>query len=174
MCAQVCFVGAAVLSLRWAGILPHKPLAGLQIRLRLCCWWALHPRERVVRPWRTTHGVPDLGHLGGCGTHKTGGIPGCGRRHTSCQDLPQVSPGRITQENIAARGEDLSVHDIIRLERPAWLNGGDPLVTLFIDGESWTESVQLLRDRPVTDVHEIRRIGAGAEGMYAGQGVIMS
>ncbi len=90
---------------------------------------------------------------------------------------------RITQENIAARGEGLSVYDLIRLERPAWLNGGELLVTLFVDGErwdtlfldgeSWTESVQLLRDRPVTDVHEIRRIGAGAEGVYAGQGVVI-
>jgi hypothetical protein len=90
---------------------------------------------------------------------------------------------RITQESIVARGEDLSAYDIIRLERPAWLDGRELLATLFLDGERWATlvvdgeprdgSLQLLRDRSGADVEEIRRIGAGAEGIYAGQGVVI-
>lgn len=82
---------------------------------------------------------------------------------------------RITREDIAARDENLSVYDIIRLERPAWMEGGGGEVraTLFVDGEPWDGSPELLRNRRGAEVEEIRRIEAGAPGAYQGHGVVI-
>ena len=81
----------------------------------------------------------------------------------------------ITREDIAARDETLSVYDIIRLERPHWIDGGGGEVraTLFVDGEPWDGSPRILRDRRGAEVEEIRRFGAGAGGVYLGHGVVV-
>ena len=80
---------------------------------------------------------------------------------------------RIRRENIEARGERLSLYDIIRFERPAWMEGGEVSATLFLDGRPWDGSSDLLRDRRGAEVEEIRRIGAGADGIYEGHGVVI-
>ena len=81
---------------------------------------------------------------------------------------------RITRGDIAARREDASVYDIIRLERPQWVDTSTETVrgTLFLDGRPWVGSAEILKNRRGTDVEEIRRM-QGAPGPYRGHGLVI-
>jgi len=81
---------------------------------------------------------------------------------------------RITREDIAARRENESVYDIIRLERPQWVDAGEQTVrgTLFLDGQPWVGADELLQSRRGTEVQEIRRL-QGAPGPYKQYAVVI-
>ncbi len=81
---------------------------------------------------------------------------------------------RITREDIAARRESFSAYDIIRLERPQWVDAqaGTVRGTLFVDGQPWVGSAEVLRNRRGSDIQEVRRM-EGAPGPYRGYGVVI-
>jgi hypothetical protein len=64
------------------------------------------------------------------------------------------------------------VYDIIRLERPQWMEGNAIGGTLFVDGEPWEGSPEVLRDRLGSEVEEIIRMER-APGAYEGYGVVV-
>ncbi len=81
---------------------------------------------------------------------------------------------RITREDIAARRENNSVYDLIRLERPQWIDTGAETVegALFLDGQPWVGSTEILRNRRGAEVEEIRRL-VGAPGPYRAHAVVI-
>ena len=81
---------------------------------------------------------------------------------------------RITREDIAARRESFSVYDILRLERSRWIDTstGNVRGTLFLDGQPWIGSSELLRNRCGADIEEIRRLRE-TTGVYRGHGVVI-
>ena len=81
---------------------------------------------------------------------------------------------RIPREEIAARRESFSAYDIIRLERPQWVDtqAGTVRGTLFVDGQPWVGSPEILRSTRGSDIQEIRRM-EGAPGRYRGHGVVI-
>lgn len=74
---------------------------------------------------------------------------------------------RITREDIAARSESSSVYDLIRLERPQWVDTatGTLLGTLFLDGQLWTGAAEVIANRRGSEVEEVRRL-VGGPGPY--------
>ena len=100
------------------------------------------------------------------------------RRAAVAPRLPPVNTivliERITREDISARPDDSSVYDLIRLERPAWLDGDSETVrgTLFLDGQLWAGSSEMIKDRRGAEVEEIRRL-VRAPGVYREHAVVI-
>ena len=80
---------------------------------------------------------------------------------------------RIRRAAIAVHDGETSLYDVILVERPAWIEDGHVRATLFSDGRPWSGSVDLLSDLRAAEVEEMRRIGAGAAGIYEGHGVVV-
>ena len=74
---------------------------------------------------------------------------------------------RITRNEIAANRESNTVYDLIRLERPQWVDTATETVlgTLFLDGQPWTGSPDVLTNRRGAEVEEVRRL-VGGPGPY--------
>ena len=81
---------------------------------------------------------------------------------------------RISRADIAARRESYSAYDILRLERPQWIDTRTGTVrgTLFLDGQPWIGSPEMLRNRRGVEIEEIRRMREGP-GVYRGHGVVI-
>lgn len=94
--------------------------------------------------------------------------------------LPEDDPERhsivtlevIAREDIAGHGETLPVFDVIRLERPEWMDGGQIRATLFVDGVPWDGSGEDPLEWSASEVEEILRM-EGAPGAYQGHGVVI-
>ena len=81
---------------------------------------------------------------------------------------------RITREDIAARRENNSIYDLIRLERPQWVDTETETVQgkLFLDGQPWDGSNEMLKNRRGSQVQEVRRM-VGAPGAYRAHPVVI-
>ena len=78
----------------------------------------------------------------------------------------------MERQEIVARDETLSVHEIIRLERPDWVDGDDIDGTLFVDGARWEGPSLILHVRRGFEVEEVLRM-ENAPGAYRGFGVVV-
>ena len=97
-----------------------------------------------------------------------------GNRRTSLSAPPQHSITMmelIAREDIAVYGE-ASVRDIIGNEQSDWMDGDEVAGTLFVDGEVWMGSRDVLLDRSGAEVEEILWMD-GAPGAYAEFGVVI-
>lgn len=78
----------------------------------------------------------------------------------------------VERAEIVARDETLSVHEIIRLERPDWVDGDEIDGTLFVDGARWEGPSLILHVRRGLEVEEVLRM-ENAPGAYEGFGVVV-